>query len=385
MDVRLAMTKVPRYRWFLWAAFLAAALFFVIQGGLLPGGPGGQSNRGFDHLESLMRHIRNDYLEVRDPITTAEGSYRGLVNSLDPLSAYLPKELAAAWKARTGAETEPGIAVLKTASAFPQIVSVVEGSPADKAGLRTGDILSAVAGQNTLSLSLTEVKLLLQGKGGEPVALRVLRGNDTLNLEVARARLFPEPFAFEPAAGSPAILRIRRIAPGLVSGLRKSVVPRLKGRRTPLVLDLRGVQDGDHAEAAKLANLFVKIAEAGAFESRGGVKDPVSLPAEPALGALPLVVWTGPGTAGPAELAAGLLQEVRRAKIVGFATAGLVGRRTLFELEDGSAVLLTTAVYALPSGRKLWEKGLAPDVAIPADELDEKTYLEKSRPLLPQL
>jgi len=386
MDVRLAMTKVPRYRWFLWAAFLAAALFFVTQTGILPGGPGGQANKGFDHLDSLMRLIRNDYLEVRDPVTTAEGSYRGLVNSLDPLSAYLPKEMAAAWKARTGAETEPGIAILKTASAFPQVVAVFKGSPAERVGLRIGDILSAVDGRNILSMSLTEVKLLLQGIGAEPVELRVLRGNDTLDLEVARARLFEEPFAFEPAvSGKPAILRIRRIAPGLVSAIRKSVVPGLKGRRTPLVLDLRGVQDDDHAEAVKLANLFIKAAAAGAFESRGGAKDAVALPAEPELGALPLVVWTGPGTAGPAELASGLLQEVRQAKIVGFATPGLVGRRTLFELEDGSAVLLTTAVYALPSGRKLWEKGLTPDVAIPIDKLDEKTYLEKTLPLLPKL
>lgn len=385
MDVRLAMTKVPRYRWFLWAAFLAAAFFFVSQTGILPGGPGGQANQGFDHLESLMRYIRNDYLEVRDPVATAEGSYRGLVNSLDPLSAYLPKELAAAWKARTGGETEPGIVILKSPSAFPQVAAVVKGSPAEKAGLRIGDILSAVAGQNTLSLSLTEVKLLLLGRGEEPVALRVLRGNDTLDLEVARARLFPEPFAFEPAAGKPAILRIRRIAPGLVSGLRKSVVPGLKGRKTPLVLDLRGVQDGDHAEAAKLANLFVKTAAAGTFEGRGGAKDALSLPAEPELGALPLVVWTDPGTAGPAELAAGLLQEVRQTKIVGFATAGLVGRRTLFELDDKSAVLLTTAVYALPSGRPLWDKGLVPDAPIPVDKLDEKTYLEKTLPLLPKL
>lgn len=386
MDVRLAMTKVPRYRWFLWAAFLAAAFFFVTQTGILPGGPGGQANKGFDHLDSLMRLIRNDYLEVRDPVTTAEGSYRGLVNSLDPLSAYLPEEMAAAWKARTGAETEPGIAVLKTASAFPQVVAVFKGSPAERAGLRIGDVLSAVDGRNILSMSLTEVKLLLQGKGAEPVKLRVLRGNDTLDLDVERIRLFEEPFAFEPAAaGNPAILKIRRIAPGLVSAIRKGVVPGLKGRRTPLVLDLRGVQDGDHAEAAKLANLFVKTAAAGAFESRGGAKDTVSLPAESELATLPLVVWTGPGTAGPAELAAGLLQEVRQAKIVGFATPGLVGRRTLFELEDGSAVLLTTAVYALPSGRRLWDEGLVPDSPIPADKLDDKTFLEKTLPLLPKL
>ena len=385
MDLRSAMKKVPRYRWFLWMAFLAAALFFVVQTGILPGGPGGQADKGFDLLESLMRHIRNDYLEVRDPVRTAEGTYRGLVNSLDPLSAYLPKELAAAFKARTGSETEPGIVILKSYPAFAQVAAVIEGSPAEAAGLEPGDFLSAVAGQNTLNMSLTEVKLLLQGSGGEPVKLRVLRGNDTLDLEVARAALFPAPFAFAQTAGKPAILRVHRIAPGLVSELGKSVVPGLKGLKTPLVLDLRGTQEGDLEEAAKLANLFVRATDAGHFESRNGAMEAVSLPAEAELGALPIVVWTDPGTAGPAELVAGLLQEIRKIKVVGFATSGLVGRRTVFDLDDGSAVLLTTGVFALPSGRKLWEKGLVPDVPIPIDKLDEKTYLEKTLPLLPKL
>ncbi len=386
MDVRLAMTKIPRYRWFLWGAFLAAALFFVFQTGILPGGGnGGQSNKGFDLLDTLMRYIRNDYLEVRDPVATSEGTYRGLVNSLDPLSAYLPKPLAKAFKSRTGNETGPGLAVLKNASAFPQVVAVFAGSPAEKAGIELGDVLSAVAGQNTLSMSLTEVKLLLQGRDETPIELRILRGNDTLDLEVGRTRLFPEPFALEQAAGKPAILKVRRIAPGLVSELEKSALMGLRGRKSPLVLDLRGVQEGDLEEAAKLANLFVKVGAAGHFEGRNGAKDALALPAEPELGAPPIVVWTDPGTAGPAELVAGLLQEARKAKVVGFATPGLVGRRTLFDLDDGSAVLLTTAVYVLPSGRKLWEKGLVPDVAIPVDKLDEKTYLEKTLPLLPKL
>ncbi|MCK7525194.1 MAG: S41 family peptidase [Ignavibacteriales bacterium] len=143
-------------------------------------------------------------------------------------------------------------------------------------------------------------------------------------------------------------------------------------------------QDGELDEARKLANLFVKAADAGRFEGRGGAKTPVSCPDEPALGAVPLVVWTGAGTAGPAELVAGLLQELRKIKIVGFETSGLVGRTTLFPLKDESAVLLTSDIYVLPSGRKLWDDGLTPDVAIPVDKLDEKTYLEKTAPSSPQ-
>jgi carboxyl-terminal processing protease len=385
MDLRSAMKKVPSYRWFLWAAFLAAGLFFVIQMGVLPGGHAGQAPRGFDLLESLMHHIRNDYLEERDPVRTAEGTYRGLVNSLDPLSAYLPKELAAAYKARTGRETEPGLLVLKRYAAFPQVVAVVPGSPAEAAGIKTGDILSAIGGRNTLSMSLAEVDLLIRGSGPETVKLRFLRDNDTLDLDVARALLFPEPYAFERAAGKPAVLRVRRLVPSLVDELKRSVVPALKGRATPLVLDLRSCQGGDLEEARKLANLFVRAADAGHFEGRGGLKDIVTLPDAPALGALPVVIWVDAGTAGPAELAAGILQEIRKVKVVGFATSGLVGRTTLFPLDDGSAVLLTSGIFALPSGRKLWDDGLTPDAAIPIDKLNEKTYLEKTLPLLPKL
>jgi len=385
MDIRSNMRKVPRYRWFLFGAALAAGLFFTIQMGFLPGSHGGQAPKGFDLLDSLMRLIRNDYLEDRDPVMTSEGTYRGLVNSLDPLSAYLPKELAAAFKARTGLEPEPGVIVLKGYPAFPQVVAVVPKSPAESTGVKPGDILSAIGGRNTLNMSLAEVKILLQGGGAEPVKLRILRDNETLELDVARAVLFPEPYAFTREPGKPAVLKVHRLVPSLVAELERSVLPALKERKTPLVLDLRSCQDGDLDEAAKLANLFVKAPDAGHFEGRGGAKEVLSLPKEPALKGLPLVIWTDPGTTGPAELAAGILQEIGKVKIVGFATSGLVGRRTLFQLDDGSAVLLTSAVFALPSGRKLWDDGLVPDVPIPIDKLDEKTYLEKTIPLLPKL
>ncbi len=162
-------------------------------------------------------------------------------------------------------------------------------------------------------------------------------------------------------------------------------MPALKGRNIPLVLDLRSCQDGALDEAGKFVNLFVKAAGVGRFEGRGGAMENVACPAEAELASIPLVVWTDAGTAGAAEFAAGVLQEVRKAKVVGFKTSGLVGRTTLFPLKDDTAVLLTSAIFALPSGRKLWEDGLVPDAAIAVDKLNEKEYLEKTLPLLPKL
>ncbi|MGE5740936.1 MAG: S41 family peptidase [Candidatus Aminicenantes bacterium RBG_16_66_30] len=377
--------KVPRYRWILWAATVAAAVFFVTQMGYLSRGHATTAARGFELLDTLMSHIRNDYLEERDPVQTAEGTFRGMVNSLDPLSAYLSKDLAASYNALTGRETETGIVVLKRFASFPQVVAVVERSPADSVGVKMGDLVSAIGGRNTLSMSLTEVKLLLRGTDEKPVDIRVLRGNDTHNLSVPRARLFPAAYAFEQTAGQPARLRIHRFDAGLVAGVKRDVIPALKGRKSPLVLDLRDCQDGAMDEAAKLVNLFVKAADVGRFEGRGGAKETVACPDEAELRSTPVVVWTNAGTAGPAEFAAGVLQEMRKVKIVGYATPGLVGRTTLFPLKDDSAVLLTSGVFTLPSGRKLWDEGLVPDAPIPVDQLNEKTYLEKTLPLLPKL
>ena len=200
-----------------------------------------------------------------------------------------------------------------------------------------------------------------------------------------RALLFLKPFTFVRAAGEPAILRIHRFAPSLDSDLRREVLPALKNPKTALVVDLRNCQDGELEEARKFVNLFVKTTDAGHFETRGGVKQAVACPAEPELGTLPLVVWVNAGTAGPAEFAAGVLQEVRKVKVVGFPTPGLVGRPKFFSLKDGSAILLTSGIFSLPSGRKLWDEGLRPDVSLAVDKLDEKSYLEKTIPLLPKL
>ncbi len=384
MDVRSAM-RVPRYRWFLWVAFLAAALFFVFQMRFLPGGLKTAAPKGFELLDSLIRLIRNDYLEERDPVQTAEGTYRGLVNSLDPLSAYLNKDLTAKYLAKTGLETDPGVIILKRYAAFPQVVSVVEKSPAEKLGIKVGDLLSAIGGRNSLSMSQAEVDLLLRGTDEQPVKIRILRGSETQDLSVPRAVLFPKPFTFIQGAGKPAVLRIHRFAPALVADLRREVLPALKSRKTTLILDLRNCQGGEFDEARQFANLFVKAPDAGYFENRGGVKQAVALPAEPELEKIPLAVWVNAGTAGPAEFAAGVLQEIRKVKVVGFPTPGLVGRAEFFSLKDESGILLTSGVFSLPSGRKLWDKGLVPDVSIPLDQLSEKSYLEKTTPLLPKL
>jgi C-terminal peptidase prc len=377
---------MPRYRLVLLTVFVASLLFFLIQMRILPGtSQRGAAPKGFQLMDALMFLIKNDYLEERDAVQTAEGACRGVVNSLDPVSSYLNKELAAKYAAGGFGDMNPGLIVFKRYGTFPQVVGIVPGSPADKAEVKLGDIVSGIGHRGTLSMSLTEVNLLLGGTDDKPVELKILRGNATRELSLPRARLFPHAYRLTSGAGRPAVLSIYDFSPSLTAQIRKDVLPGFKAHKKPLVLDLRNCPGGDIEEARPFVNLFVKADTVGSFEERGGVKKPVACPATPDFDGIPVVVWAGPATIGPAELVAGVLQEVRKAKILGLPTPGAVALTQSFPLPDESLVILVSGVFALPSGRSLWGQGLAPDITVPVSDQSDKAYLEKTLPLLPKI
>jgi carboxyl-terminal processing protease len=387
MDVRFVKMKIPKYRLVLLTVFTAALMFFLVQMRILPG----KSQRtawpkGFELVDMLMQLIRNDYLEERDPVQTAEGAYRGIVNSLDPVSSYLTSDLTARYAARGPGDTATGLIVFKRYGSFPQVVGILPGSPAEKQAVKVGDLVSAIEHRSTLSMSLTEVELLLGGTDEKAVHLKLLHGDNARELDLARARRFERDYALAPAAADrPAILAVRAFTPGLPAALRKNVLPALKALKGPLVLDLRNASGGDLEAARAVANLFVKTDAAGAFEKKGGVKETVACPAPAELAGIPVAVWVNAGTIGPAEFVAGVLQEVGKAKVVGLATVGAVALTARFPLGDGSSVLLVSGVYSLPSGRSLWGEGLTPDAAVAADDQGDKAYLAKTLPLLPKI
>ncbi len=387
MDIRFSKMKIPKYRLVLLTVFTASLLFFLVQMRILPGKS--QRNpwpKGFELVDMLMQLIQRNYLEERDPVQTADGAFRGIVNSLDPVSSYLNRELTVRYAARGPNDTGTGLVVFKRYGSFPQIVGVVPGSPADKESVKAGDLVSAIEHHGTLGMSQAEVEILLGGTDEKPVQIKLLRANDTRELALARARLFAKDYAFAPAApGRPAVLSVHRFTPALAAGIRKDLLPALKALKTPLVVDLRNASGGDLAAAKAFVNLFLKADAVGSFEKKGGVKETVACPAPAELAGLPVAVWVNTGTIGPAEFAAGVLQEVRKAKVVGLETVGAVARTESFPLSDGSSIILVSGVFSLPSGRSLWGKGLTPDAAVPFDDQGDKTYIGKTLPLLPKI
>ncbi len=374
------MLNTRKSRVLLTSALAAAALFFWLEKGILPGGPQKPSPReSFRVMERVIGYIKADYLEEPDPKKVMDGALQGLINSLDVLSGYLDKPAAAKYSSPNRLQFKDiGAVLYKRSNAFPLVVGLLENSPAAKAGLKIGDYLSAVDNESTLVWSLTETVIRLKDAGTGKVKLRVIRDNSTREMDVERAAIYGKPLTLAPQKGTAGIVRIPHFYPTLVAEFNKTVLPAVQGSAAPLVLDLRDCHEGDIAEAAAFLNIFLKAEKIGYFEKKSGAKEAFGCPAGPVLESLPLVVWVGPATMGPAEIAAGVLRDQKRAKVIGTATSGLAARQDAFPLEQGDCLVLTTGVFCFPSGEKLWAMGVTPDVKLDLAKIEMKDYLEKT-------
>lgn len=331
-------------------------------------------------LESVIRLIRNDYLEEKDPLRTIDGSFKGLVNSLDSYSGYLDAESTSRYLGQRDAPVlEPGILFFKRYGAFPQVIGLVEGSPATKSDIRPGDLITEIDKKPTPAMSHPEVAVLLNDREALPFNLKILREDKTLDLRVERTLLAADPWSFTAQEGTAGVLKIARLDAPCVDGIKAKVLPRLLKSALPLVIDMRNCARGSYEEAGRLINLFLKAETVGYFEKKGGAKENLSSPEEPVLAKIPLAIWVNQATLGPAEVAAAVLQDFKRAKIVGLPTLGQAAKQEFFPLVDGTSVLLTSGVFSLNSGAQLWGRGAEPDVKLEPASQDFASYLKKTQ------
>ncbi|KKN47235.1 hypothetical protein LCGC14_0664920 [marine sediment metagenome] len=356
------------------------SLFFLLEKNFLPGFLSKLSpDKDFELLGKVIQLIKNDYIEEANPAKTMKGAFKGMVDSLDVLSSYLDKESMLRYSQRKEANlNDIGIILYKRYGSFPQVIGIRENSPAEKKGIQIGDFISSMDGRSTLTMSMTEANLYLKDRDKKTIKLRIFKIEETKEVNIERTLLFAEPFSFAKAKGTSGILKIHQLYPPCVRKIREEIIPRLMPEKRTFILDLRDCHEGDIEESRKLINLFLKSPNIGYFETKGGTKEILSCPDDAELEKLPLVIWTNQATIGPAEAVAGVLKEFKRAKIIGLPTLGLVAKQNFFVLDDGSGLLLTSGIFHLKSGEKLWEKGITPDIKISEEDQTFSTYLKKS-------
>jgi C-terminal peptidase prc len=337
-------------------------------------------------LKGVADLIKDYYVEEPNALKTMKGALRGLIGPLDPLSTYLDSQ-AVKKHINPDANTlkETGIVVYKTFGTYPVVIGVKDNSPAANAGIKVGDTLSEMDGQPLLELSMREANLYLKDTEEKPVSLRILRAEDAEEMAIPRKILHDGPFLFTQQQNTSGILKIHSLHPPFISQFREKLLPMLKNKKEPLIVDLRNCTEGEIEESLEFINLFLQADRVGFFKDKNGDKDYLSCPDIPELKELPLILWTNSATIGPAEAIAGVLKEFQRAKIVGMKSPGLLAKQEFFPLEDGSALLLTSQIFYLHEEEEIWLKGIVPDYEIEEKNPRSDLYLKKTLEILPKI
>jgi carboxyl-terminal processing protease len=334
--------------------------------------------RQINVYSEVLRHIQTDYVEQPNITAVTNGALRGLLESLDADSSYLTPEDYKAYKADKGGKAQVGINVSKRYG-YASVVSVVPGSPADKANISDGDIIEAIGPADTRDISLAMIQLLLEGQPGSELTLSVVRPRKSAPDKIVLTRVAPSlaPVG-ETMYENASILYLK---PGVldhdhVQQIEAKLKSMPKAGNKKILLDLRDVAAGDMAEATRLANFFLKDGTIAILEGQKVQKQTFTADASKAIApTAPVVVLVNRGTAGPAELAAAALLDNKRADLVGEKTFGEGAQQKTFELPDGAALILSIAKYESPSGKKLQDDGVTPGVVV-ASNIDQAPVVD---------
>ncbi len=334
--------------------------------------------RQINVYSEVLRHIQTDYVEEPNISAVTNGALRGLLESLDADSSYLTPEDYKAYKADKGGKAQVGINVSKRYG-YATVVSVVPGSPADKANLNDGDIIEAIGSQDTRDLSLAMIQLLLEGQPGSELTVSVVRPRKATPEKVSMTRIATVvPPVAETMYENSSILYLKPVVldHDHVQQVETKLKAMQKAGNKKVLLDLRDVAAGDMAEATRLANFLLKSGTIATLEGQKVQKQTFVADASKAINATaPLVVLINRGTAGPGELVAAALLDNKRAELVGEKTFGEGAQQKTFELPDGAALILSVAKYESPSGKKLQDEGVTPGVLV-ASNIDDGAVVD---------
>ena len=324
-----------------------------------------------DLFGDIFERIRSQYVEEVDPAKLIEAAINGMLTSLDPHSSYLPPRDFGRMREQTRGEFGGlGIEVTQE-DGYVKVVSPIDDTPADAAGIEAGDFITHVNGESVLGLTLDQAVERMRGPVGSEIVITVVRQGvpepfdvsiirDTIKLTAVRARL----------EGNTVVLRVTtfndQTYPNLEAGLAK-MIAEAGGRDkvTGVVLDLRNNPGGLLNQAIKVSDAFLERGEIVSTRGRSpGDGERFNATPGDLTGGLPMVVLINGGSASASEIVAGALQDHRRAIVIGTKSFGKGSVQSVIPLRGDGAMRLTTSRYYTPSGRSIQALGVAPDILV---------------------
>ena len=337
----------------------------------------------FQLITEAWNITRQDYVDrtATDARGLAYGAIGGMVTSLGDTSHsrfLTPEEVRQLHDFENGQLEGVGVEVQEKDGKVV-IVAPIEGSPAQKANLRPGDVIVQVDGKPVQSLDDAVQRIL--GPAGTSVTLTMLSpSGQTRDVMLIRARINIKSVTWSQLPGTSAVhIRIASFGSGTTKELHDVLSVIQQQGASNLILDLRNDPGGSVDEAVGVASEFLKTGNVLLEKSANGNVKPISVvkSTDDVVANTPLVVLINGGTASAAEIVAGALQDASRATLVGETTFGTGTVLGQFSLSDGSAVLLATEEWLTPKGRTIWHNGLTPDLVV--------TLPQNVTPLFPEV
>lgn len=353
---------------------LAIVLFSVLGGlGVKASTNSDGAYRQLGVYSEVLSRIRSEYVEEPNMPAVTGGALHGLLESLDANSSYLDPTEYRAYKARKSEDVKGDIgATVSKRMGYAAVVSVLPGSPADKAGLEDGDILEAIEGKTTREMSLAQITNLLHGQPGTSVTVSVVRARRAEPVKAAITReavQIPSPTekALEDGIG---YVQVFALSKGKSQEIGNRIKSLQKQGAKKLILDLRDVSEGEQAEGVATANLFLSRGTITYLQGQKYPRQTFNADPQKAVTTLPVVVLVNRGTAGAAEIVAASILENARGDVLGDKTFGMGSIQKVIELPDSSALILSVAKYYSPSGKAIQDTGITPNILV-ADKDDD--------------
>jgi carboxyl-terminal processing protease len=362
-------------------------VFYIVLGGLL-GKSDSSSEKTYRNLgvySEVLSRIKSDYVTEPDLKKATGGAIRGLLEALDPYSTYFtPQEYQDYLRQPDPGPANVGIFLAKRLG-FATVVSVLPGSPAEKAGVKAGDLIDRVENVPTRELSVVQIQRLLAGPLGSTVTLTLVREarGEPQKVTITRAELTYPPVVVKTVEGTTGYIRVASFNKGKAAEVSAALKELTAAGADRVVLDLRNCAGGETQEAVDTASLFL---ERGVVAYVQGQRYPrQDLPAKPApdVCKFPIVVLINQSTAGPAELVASAIMGNKRGDVVGERSFGVGVFQKLIPLDDGSALLLSVAKYYGPDGKAIQDNGVTPNV-VEARGGESASLEEENEPTEPE-
>ena len=324
-----------------------------------------------DLFGDIFERIRAQYVEEVNEADLIEAAINGMLTSLDPHSSYLSPEMAKEMRFQTRGEFGGlGIEVTQQ-DGFVKVVSPMDDTPADKAGIEAGDYITHVDGESVLGLTLSESVDLMRGPVGSEIIITVVREGeiepfdvtivrDTIKLKAVRFRTI----------GKSVVIRVTTFNDQTYDNLNEGIAKHVQeaggiGELDGFVLDLRNNPGGLLSQAIKVSDAFLEQGEIVSTRGRDPQEgDRYNASTDDLAQGKSIVVLINGGSASASEIVAGALQDHRRAIVVGTKSFGKGSVQTVMPLRDNAAMRLTTARYYTPSGRSIQALGVSPDIVV---------------------